>query len=263
MPASLNDYMQKRLDLASMDTAPPMPAATRAGRAGGTNRAPAAGSAAAPTAPTAAAQARQQLNQEINQLERQSFLNYVQSWLAFAAKPENSAQENLVMFLSNVLVVGQSKVRDPTRLYAHTDLLRNAWQQSYPYMMKLVTFSPAMIQYLDLNTNERNGPNENYAREVMELFTLGEGHYSEGDIKEAARAEREQFHHFARVIFIGRCARSCSGPDIDHGRRKGPPISSYTDTIAARRCAAHRCVRKAASDASPCFVRPRARCSKT
>ncbi len=188
MPASLGDYMQKRMDLTAMDAPPPAPAVTRGGRAGGANRAPAAGTASAATPPTAAAQARQQLNQEINQLERQSFLDYVQSWLAFAAKPENSAQENLVMFLSNVLVVGQSKVKDPTRLYAHTDLLRNAWQQSYPYMMKLVTFSPAMIQYLDLNTSERNGPNENYAREVMELFTLGEGHYSEGDIKEAARA---------------------------------------------------------------------------
>jgi uncharacterized protein (DUF1800 family) len=58
----------------------------------------------------------------------------------------------------------------------------------YPDLIKYVTYSPAMIQYLDLNTSMVGVPNENYAREVMELFTLGEGHYTENDIKEAARA---------------------------------------------------------------------------
>jgi len=189
-PAGLSDFMQKRADLLNMDAAP-MPAAARGpgrGRGRGTAAPPNAAPAAANPAPANAAQARQQLNQQLNQLQRQTFLDYVQAWLAFAAKPENSAQENLVMFLSNVLVVAQSKVRDPDRLYKHTDLLRNSWQDSYPDMIKSVTRSPAMIQYLDLNTSERFGPNENYAREVMELFTLGEGHYTESDIKEAARA---------------------------------------------------------------------------
>ncbi len=182
-PASLNEYVQKRAELAVAQRG----AASAPGRAASGARAGAPVANAA-TTPDPAALARQKLNQEINQLERQSFLDYVQSWLAFAAKPENSAQENLVMFLSNVLVVAQSKVKDPTRLYEHTNLLRTLWQKSYPTMIKAVTYSPAMIQYLDLNTNERNGPNENYAREVMELFTLGEGHYTETDIKEAARA---------------------------------------------------------------------------
>ena len=185
-PASLNDYAQKRADLLNLPAQATPPARPRAAAKAGA--AAAATAAATNNAATVAAQSRQRLNQELNQLERQSFLDYAQGWLAFSAKPENSAQENLVMFLSNVLVVAQSKVKDPTRLFAHTNLLRNSWQNSYPNMLKAVTFSPAMIQYLDLNTNERNGPNENYAREVMELFTLGEGHYTEGDIKEAARA---------------------------------------------------------------------------
>ena len=47
---------------------------------------------------------------------------------------------------------------------------------------------PAMLVYLDNATNRQGQPNENFAREVMELFTLGEGHYGEQDIKEAARA---------------------------------------------------------------------------
>lgn len=191
-PESLNTLAQKRADLVAAQRAesqdPSMaPRGGRAGRAG----APATGAPAASGAASAAnvaATRQRQLNLEINQLERQSFLDYVQSWLAFAAKPENSAQENLVMFLSNVLVVGQSKVKDPVRLYNHTNLLRTLYQRPYPEIMKAVTYSPAMIQYLDLNTSAVGVPNENYAREVMELFTLGESHYTEKDIKEAARA---------------------------------------------------------------------------
>ncbi len=55
-------------------------------------------------------------------------------------------------------------------------------------LLKAVSKSPAMIQFLNNQQNKKKKPNENFAREVMELFTLGRGHYSETDIKEAARA---------------------------------------------------------------------------
>ncbi|HTB62107.1 MAG TPA: DUF1800 family protein [Opitutales bacterium] len=185
-PQSLADYVQERAAVLAAQSAP-APARGVGARRGAA--APATASGTAPDdAATAAALALKKRNQELNQLQRQAFLEFVQSWLAFAAKPENSAQENLVLFLGNVLVVGQSKVKDPDRIYGHANLLRTSWKNPYPKIMKSVTMSPAMIQYLDLNTSEKNGPNENYAREVMELFTLGEGHYSESDIKEAARA---------------------------------------------------------------------------
>src|SRR5206468_2212655 len=51
-----------------------------------------------------------------------------------------------------------------------------------------VSRDPAMLRYLDNNTNRKEHPNENYARELMELFTMGIGNYTEADIKEAARA---------------------------------------------------------------------------
>jgi uncharacterized protein (DUF1800 family) len=130
----------------------------------------------------------QMLRAKVDAMRRQAFVDSLQESMAFARQPENSAQENLVMFLSNVLVVASNKVQDPDRLLAHIALLRANWQQPYPYFCKLVTYSPAMVQYLDLNTSVRALPNENYARELMELFTLGEGHYTETDVKEAARA---------------------------------------------------------------------------
>ncbi len=55
-------------------------------------------------------------------------------------------------------------------------------------MVGSVTFDPAMVIYLDSQNNRAGKPNENYARELLELFTLGEGHYSEDDIKGAALA---------------------------------------------------------------------------
>jgi uncharacterized protein (DUF1800 family) len=131
---------------------------------------------------------RRQAMMNLDRLRRQAYLDAVVHWMEFARQPENSAQENLVLFLSNVLVVAFSKVKDPDRLFNHLALLRSTWQQPYPQICTKVTYSPAMIQYLDLDTNQRGVANENYARELMELFTLGEGHYTENDIKEAARA---------------------------------------------------------------------------
>jgi uncharacterized protein (DUF1800 family) len=129
-----------------------------------------------------------QLRKEVENLRRQAFPQVFVEWMNFARDPKNSAQENLVMFLGNVLVVGSSKVQEPDRLFAHIALLRASWQQPYPEICKAVTYSPAMVQYLDLNSSRRGAPNENYARELMELFTLGEGNYNESDVKESARA---------------------------------------------------------------------------
>ncbi|HWL17109.1 MAG TPA: DUF1800 family protein, partial [Opitutus sp.] len=57
-----------------------------------------------------------------------------------------------------------------------------------PVLTKAVSRSPAMVRYLDLDRSVAEAPNENFARELFELFVLGEGHYAEADIKEAARA---------------------------------------------------------------------------
>jgi uncharacterized protein (DUF1800 family) len=55
-------------------------------------------------------------------------------------------------------------------------------------MLHAIARDPAMVVYLDNVQNRKGTPNENFAREVMELFTLGEGNYTEQDVKEAARA---------------------------------------------------------------------------
>ena len=59
---------------------------------------------------------------------------------------------------------------------------------SFADMLKAVSKSPAMLQFLNNQQNRKQHPNENFAREVMELFTMGRGNYTENDVKEAARA---------------------------------------------------------------------------
>jgi uncharacterized protein (DUF1800 family) len=109
-------------------------------------------------------------------------------WLEAAARPENSAFSKWVLFLSDVYVVSAEKVRNPGFIYSHFDILARYGLGSAPTLSKAVSRSPAMVIYLDLNQSQRKAPNENFARELFELFLLGEGNYTEKDIKEAARA---------------------------------------------------------------------------
>ncbi|MDB6094835.1 MAG: hypothetical protein JWM32_2397 [Verrucomicrobia bacterium] len=109
-------------------------------------------------------------------------------WLQFAAQPENAAYAKWILFLSDVYVVSAEKVKNAALIWQHFDIIARNSLGPAPALAKAVSRSPAMINYLDLNQNRREAPNENFARELFELFLLGEGHYSEADIKEAARA---------------------------------------------------------------------------
>ncbi len=73
-------------------------------------------------------------------------------------------------------------------LQQYLQVIRSHALGKFPDLLMAVSKSAAMINYLNANQNRKNSPNENFAREVMELFTVGKGNYSEEDIKEAARA---------------------------------------------------------------------------
>lgn len=109
-------------------------------------------------------------------------------WLTAAADPAQSAFSKWVLFLSDVYIVSFEKVRNPAFIYQHFDLLGRHALGPAPALTKAISRSPAMVIYLDLNQSQRAAPNENFARELFELFLLGEGNYTEADIKEAARA---------------------------------------------------------------------------
>ena len=110
------------------------------------------------------------------------------NWMELAVVPENSAFEKWVAFLGNVFVVATEKVHNAAYVYRHFEILASGALGPAPQLAKAVSRSPAMEVYLDLAENRTGAPNENFARELFELFLLGEGNYTEADIKEAARA---------------------------------------------------------------------------
>ena len=95
-----------------------------------------------------------------------------------------SSRKNLALF--ELDDVGQIRINPLARW--DSEMLREYALGNFGNFLHAIARDPAMVIYLDNASNRKGQPNENFAREVMELFTMGEGHYSERDIKEAARA---------------------------------------------------------------------------
>jgi uncharacterized protein (DUF1800 family) len=140
------------------------------------------------TREAATPQERQEMQREARQRAMAAFHDMTVRWLDHAADPRHAAYEKWVTFLQNIFVVSFDRVRNPAFIFRHHDLLRTHATGSYRDLCRSVSRSPAMIRYLDLQVSKASAPNENFARELFELFMLGEGNYTESDIKEAARA---------------------------------------------------------------------------
>ncbi|VVE76474.1 DUF1800 domain-containing protein [Pandoraea sputorum] len=109
-------------------------------------------------------------------------------WAQEMATTPSPLTERMTMFWHNHFVSSDDKVREPVVLYRQNVLLRANALGNFGLMLHEVSKDPAMLIYLDGANSRKGHPNENFAREVMELFTLGEGHYTEQDVREAARA---------------------------------------------------------------------------
>jgi uncharacterized protein (DUF1800 family) len=109
-------------------------------------------------------------------------------WLREMLATDSPLTERLTLFWHGHFATSQQKVRQAQLLYRQNLLLREHALGGFTKLVKGIARDPAMLVYLDNAQSTRQAPNENFAREVMELFTLGEGRYGEGDVKEAARA---------------------------------------------------------------------------
>ena len=109
------------------------------------------------------------------------------AWLYRMLQTPNQLQEKITLFWHGHFATSGEKVQDPIMMQQQNDLLRTHATGNFHEMVQAISRDPAMLIYLDSANNRKTHPNENYAREVMELFCLGEGHYSEQDIRELAR----------------------------------------------------------------------------
>jgi uncharacterized protein (DUF1800 family) len=96
--------------------------------------------------------------------------------------------ERLTLLWHNHFATSNEKVNDVAAMRRQNELFRKHGRGSFGEMLKAVIHDPALLIWLDAPANRKGQPNENLARELMELFTLGIGHYSETDVKEGARA---------------------------------------------------------------------------
>ncbi len=109
-------------------------------------------------------------------------------WLQKMQNSDRPLQEKMTLFWHGHFVSAYSKVRSPELMFRQNQLFRNYALGNFKTLTQAVSMDPAMILYLDNQTNRKGHANENYARELFELFTLGIGNYTEQDIHESARA---------------------------------------------------------------------------
>ena len=126
-------------------------------------------------------------------------------WLREMLETPNPLTERMVLFWHNHFATSQQKVVSALAMWRQHQQFRSNALGNFATMLHAIGRDPAMLVYLDAANSRREAPNENFAREVMELFTLGEatqgGNYTEQDIKEVARAftgwsvDREDFSY--------------------------------------------------------------------
>lgn len=108
-------------------------------------------------------------------------------WALRMVMSQRPLQEKLTLFWHNHFAVSAAKVFEGMTMLRYQEIMRNNAGGSFRELVHRVSKDPAMIFYLDTHTSRREHPNENFARELLELFTMGKG-YTEQDIQEASRA---------------------------------------------------------------------------
>ncbi|MCG8605003.1 DUF1800 domain-containing protein [bacterium] len=130
--------------------------------------------------------------------------------------PPEMLRAKMTFFWHGHFATSVQKVNLPPLIFKQLQLFEEQAIGSFRDLLHGISRDPAMLRYLDNNQNRKGKPNENFARELMELFSLGPGNYSEQDVKEAARAftgwtndplefrVRPRWHDRGRKVFLGR-----------------------------------------------------------
>ena len=164
-------------------------------------------------------------------------------WFHEMVQTDAPFSEQMTLFWHNHFTSGLRKVKSPKLIYSQNLLLRQHALGNFRQLIHGVAKDPAMIIYLDNAFNQKGKPNENFARELLELFTLGEGYYTETDVKEAARAftgwtiDRRtgkfrfvrRRHDYGAKTFMGRTG-SFNGDDIINIVLEQPRVATHITT---------------------------------
>ena len=170
---------------------------------------------------------KRQIQQASDKLEQQRMLELRGWWMQRMARGPRPFQEKMVLFWHGHFATSVEKVRNPYYMWRQNELFRRLATSNWEFLLRETGQDPAMLIWLDQAQSRKQHPNENFAREVMELFALGEGHYTEHDVTEGARAltgwsmdpETQQFiyrpfiHDNGQKTFLG-VTGNLNGDDV-------------------------------------------------
>jgi uncharacterized protein (DUF1800 family) len=166
------------------------------------------------------------LTDDIGDWEKEYHLQHW--WLDRMATSPTPLQEKLTLFWHGHFATANYKVTDMTLMYAQNALFRSMACGAFRDLVQQMSLQPAMLLWLDNDPNTKGHPNENFARELMELFTMGVNEYTQDDIVASARAwtghncldgDRTQYHFYptrhdtGMKTFMG-VTQNWDGPDI-------------------------------------------------
>lgn len=172
-------------------------------------------------------QKRRELNKQEQRTRKLHILELQGWWLNRMADCPRPLQEKLTLFWHGHFATSAQKVKDTYYMWLQNQTFRTLASGNWLQMLDAMAKDPAMLLWLDQAQSRKQSPNENFAREIMELFSLGEGNYSEKDVTEAARAMtgwtlnraaqryeyREQFHDDGVKTVLGKTG-NLNGLDV-------------------------------------------------
>ena len=130
-----------------------------------------------------------ELHRYMPMVESPQLLHHGQThWLYRIVNGRRPLQEKMALFWHHVFATGNSKVGGVNAMTAQIEMFREHGMGNYRELLVELAKSPAMIKWLDNDENHKRAPNENWGRELLELFSMGVGHYTEKDVYECARA---------------------------------------------------------------------------
>jgi uncharacterized protein (DUF1800 family) len=161
---------------------------------------------------------RKMLQRQERQTQFRQMFELREWWLARMASAQRPFQEKMTLFWHGHFATSVNKVRLAYFMWLQNETFRQKATGSWKDLLVAISQDPAMLIWLDNAQSKKDHPNENYARELMELFTLGEGHYTEKDVLESARAftgwslsredqsfaNRRRIHDTGSKTFLGR-----------------------------------------------------------
>ena len=131
---------------------------------------------------------RRMLSKEIRRDDYEQLRDFLSWWVERMVEGDDPLRERMTLFWHGHFTSSMDDVKNSHEMIVQNNLLRTKGMGDFRELVHAIARDPAMLEYLDNDANRRGKPNENFARELMELFTLGEGNYTEEDVKEAARA---------------------------------------------------------------------------